>query len=38
MGSELEEAKGEIANVMSAISATLPNVEFGVSRVEDAPG
>ena len=38
MGGELSEAKSEIANVMSAISAALPNVEFGVSRVEDAPG
>jgi hypothetical protein len=37
MGSELEEAKEKIQSVMSALSATLPNVAFGVSRVEDVP-
>lgn len=38
MTGELEEAKEKIASVMAALSATLPNVAFGVSRVEDVPG
>ncbi len=37
MTGELEEAKEKIQSVMAALAGTLPNVEFGVSRVEDAP-
>ncbi len=36
--SELAEAKEKIQSVVTALSATLPNVAFGVSRVEDVPG
>ncbi len=38
MGGELEEAKEKISSVMAALGGTLPNVAFGVSRVEDVPG
>jgi hypothetical protein len=37
MTSELAEAKEKIQSVMASLSATLPNVAFGVSRVEDVP-
>lgn len=38
MTGELTEAKEKIQSVMAALSSTLPNVAFGVSRVEDVPG
>ncbi len=38
MGGELSEAQEKIQSVMTALSASLPNVAFGVSRVEDVPG
>jgi hypothetical protein len=38
MSSELGEAKEKIVEVIEASKATLPNVEFGVSNVEDIPG
>jgi hypothetical protein len=38
MSSELAEAKEQIQSVVAGLSATLPNVAFGVSRVEDVPG
>jgi hypothetical protein len=38
MGGELEEAKEKIVEVIEASKATLPNVAFGVSNVEDIPG
>ncbi len=38
MGSVLEEAKQEIKEVMARISASLPEVDYGVSQVEDYPG
>jgi hypothetical protein len=38
MGSELQEAKEKIVEVIEASKATLPNVAFGVSNVEDIPG
>ncbi|HXD55974.1 MAG TPA: hypothetical protein VN618_14555 [Solirubrobacteraceae bacterium] len=37
MTGELEEAKEKISSVMAALAASLPNVAFGVSRVEDVP-
>lgn len=38
MGGELQEAKENILTVMEEISHALPNVEYGVSNVEDVPG
>lgn len=38
MGSELAEAKEKVAGVMESVSKNLPDVAFGVSRVEDIPG
>jgi len=38
MGGELGEAKENILKVMEEISHSLPNVEYGVSNVEDIPG
>jgi hypothetical protein len=38
MSGELEEAKEKIVEVIEATKATLPNVAFGVSNVEDVPG
>jgi hypothetical protein len=37
MTGELEEAKEKINSLMAALAGTLPNVAFGVSRVEDTP-
>ena len=38
MTSALEEAKSEIKEVMSNISASLPNVDFGLAEVRDYGG
>src|ERR1041385_297033 len=38
MSGELNEAKEKVASVMEAVSAHLPDVEFGVANVEDVPG
>lgn len=38
MSSELDEAKEKIVEVIAASKSTLPNIEFGVSNVEDIPG
>jgi hypothetical protein len=38
MTSALEEAKSEIKEVMSNVSASLPNVEFGLAEVRDYGG
>lgn len=38
MGSALEEAKAEIQEVMANISATLPNVDYGLAEVRDYGG
>lgn len=38
MGSELAEAKEKVETVMESVSAHLPDVAFGVARVEDIPG
>ncbi len=37
MGPELKEAKEQIPNLMSQLSAELPSLAFGVSRVQDVP-
>lgn len=37
MGSVLEEAKSEIQQVMTRLSASLPSVEYGVAEVRDYP-
>ncbi len=38
MGSELGEAKEKMLEVIEHVKATLPNVAFGVTNVEDIPG
>jgi hypothetical protein len=38
MSGELQEAKEKMLEVIEHVKGTLPNVEFGVSNVEDIPG